>query len=172
MVLREELLNRARNDQAARHAHSTGETSWSIVEQFDRVNLAFLAPHLTSTQSLSYGDPARLWPLADPDGINELRAMLDMHPLTEEEIANAWTASEPAEHGRHLTAQPRASASDRRSRLGGTAGDNHPRLPKEPRMGKHDEPTTPNDPSKDGASSKPNPTIPKAPDPGKHEKKK
>jgi len=38
-------------------------------------------------------------------------------------------------------------------------------------VGKHDEPQTPNDPSKDGASPHPNPTIPKAPDPGKHEQK-
>jgi hypothetical protein len=38
-------------------------------------------------------------------------------------------------------------------------------------VGKHDEPQTPNDPSKDGASPNPNPTIPKAPDPGKHEQK-
>ncbi len=38
-------------------------------------------------------------------------------------------------------------------------------------VGNDDEPQTPNDPSKDGASPHPNPTIPKAPEPGKHEQK-
>jgi hypothetical protein len=46
-VLREELLTRARNDRAARHAHSAGETPWSVVEQVDIDNLAFLTRRLS-----------------------------------------------------------------------------------------------------------------------------
>jgi hypothetical protein len=46
-VLREELLTRARNDRAARHAHSAGETPWSVIEQVDIDNLAFLTRRLS-----------------------------------------------------------------------------------------------------------------------------
>jgi hypothetical protein len=47
VLLREELLTRARNDQAARDAHCAGATPWSTVEQIDTDNLAFLTTHLT-----------------------------------------------------------------------------------------------------------------------------
>jgi hypothetical protein len=55
--------------------------------------------------TVTYGDPVRLWPLAQPEEVNELRAMLNMHPLSEEEIANAWTADELTQYGRPLTEQ-------------------------------------------------------------------
>lgn len=53
--------------------------------------------HATVTYS-GGGEKARLWPLADPEGVNELRAMLNMAPLSGEEITNAWTVEELAPH--------------------------------------------------------------------------
>jgi hypothetical protein len=47
--------------------------------------------------TVSYGDPARLWWLVEPEEVNELRAMLNMSPLSGEEIANAWTFEELAQ---------------------------------------------------------------------------
>jgi hypothetical protein len=169
-MLREELLTRARNDRAARHAHAGGGTPWSAVEQVDRDNVAFLTPHLARVGWLgsdlvgklgahacwllvlhapaeqqqmwlplmrtavldgwaderdlaylqdrcdvnagrpqvhgteTYGDPGRLWPLAQPDEVNELRAMLNMRPLSEDELANAWTVDELSQQ--HHLAHP------------------------------------------------------------------
>ena len=53
--------------------------------------------HATVTYS-GGGEKARLWPLADPEGVNDLRAMLNMAPLSGEEIVNAWTVEELAPH--------------------------------------------------------------------------
>ncbi|HEY4003645.1 MAG TPA: DUF6624 domain-containing protein [Pseudonocardia sp.] len=167
VMLREELLTRARNDRASRHAQAAGETPRGAVEQVDTDNLAFLTPHLSrhgwlgadlvgkdgahacwllvfhapaeqqqawlplmqtavldgwaDERDLAYlqdlvdmqtgrpqthatvtysgdGENARLWPLADPEGVNDLRAMLNMAPLSGEEITNAWTVEELAHH--------------------------------------------------------------------------
>jgi hypothetical protein len=53
--------------------------------------------------TVTYGEKARLWPLAQPEQVNELRLMLNMRPLSEDELANAWTADElsPQHHRAH-----------------------------------------------------------------------
>lgn len=53
--------------------------------------------------TVTYGEKARLWPLAQPEQVNELRVMLNMRPLSEDELANAWTADElsPQHHRAH-----------------------------------------------------------------------
>jgi hypothetical protein len=47
MVLREELLTRARNDRAARHGHALGAAPRSAVEQVEAENMAFLTRQLS-----------------------------------------------------------------------------------------------------------------------------
>src|SRR5882757_6001952 len=42
---------------------------------------------------------SRLWPLEDPDGVNDRRAVLGMQPLDQAEIALAWTERELRELG-------------------------------------------------------------------------
>jgi hypothetical protein len=49
-------------------------------------------PHGTVT----YGDPPRLWPLAEPERLGELRARLHLPPLSAKDIAAAWTFDELA----------------------------------------------------------------------------
>jgi hypothetical protein len=46
--------------------------------------------------TVTYGDTARLWPLAEPDTLPELRAMLHLPPLSDQDIAAAWTFAELA----------------------------------------------------------------------------
>ena len=46
--------------------------------------------------TVTYGDPARLWPLAEPEKVPELCEMVQLPPLSDAEIANAWTFEELA----------------------------------------------------------------------------
>jgi len=52
------------------------------------------------TQSLGFGrGVVRLWPVADPAGLNARRVRLDLAPITPEQLANAWTVEQLAQHG-------------------------------------------------------------------------
>jgi hypothetical protein len=69
----------------------------------DEQDLAFLddrvareAGHPQVHGTVTYGDPARLWPLAEPDKLGELRVMFHLPPLSDRDIAAAWTLRELA----------------------------------------------------------------------------
>ncbi|MDQ3153925.1 MAG: hypothetical protein M3R63_20160, partial [Actinomycetota bacterium] len=70
----------------------------------DRVSMHHDRPQSHGTQRLGYSEGhARLWPVTDPGTLNTRRAALDLPPLADAAIADAWTPAELAEHGRHLT---------------------------------------------------------------------
>jgi hypothetical protein len=69
----------------------------------DERDLAFLddrvareAGHPKVHGTVTYGDPARLRPLAEPDKLPELRVMFHLPPLSDRDIAAAWTFAELA----------------------------------------------------------------------------
>ncbi len=69
----------------------------------DEADLAFLDDRVAKEAgraqihgTVTYGDPARLWPLAEPEKVPELREMFQLPPLANHEIANAWTFAELA----------------------------------------------------------------------------
>lgn len=75
-------------------------------------NLAYLRDHVTmhhdrhqthGTQHTAYGDGRiRLWPVTDPDTLNQRRDALELPPVDTATIADAWTPAELAQHGHHL----------------------------------------------------------------------
>lgn len=68
----------------------------------DRVNMHAGRPQTHGTQWLGFGEVLRLWPVVDPEGLNERRLALELRPLTDEQVAGVWTAEELAAHGQQL----------------------------------------------------------------------
>jgi hypothetical protein len=68
------------------------DTDLAILD--DRVAREAGRPQLHGT--VTYGDPPRLWPLAEPEQLGELRAMFHLPPLSEQDLAGAWTFAELA----------------------------------------------------------------------------
>jgi hypothetical protein len=66
------------------------ETDLVFLEDRAAVHAGQPQIHGTAT----HGDPARLWPLADPEQVNALRKIFQLSSLPDEEITNAWTFAE------------------------------------------------------------------------------
>lgn len=65
----------------------------------DRVATHEDRPQHFGTQYVGHGGgPARLWPVSDPNGVNERRARLGLPPVPAEDLDTMWTAEEIAEH--------------------------------------------------------------------------
>lgn len=70
----------------------------------DRVNMHHNRPQIHGTQHAGYGGGrVRLWPVTDPDTLNERRDTIGLPPVDAATIADAWTPAELAQHGHHLT---------------------------------------------------------------------
>lgn len=70
----------------------------------DRVNTHHDQPQVHGTQHTGYGGgPVRLWPVTDPDTLNQRREAIGLPPIDPATIAAAWTPTELAQHGHHLT---------------------------------------------------------------------
>ncbi len=69
----------------------------------DRVNMHHDRHQIHGTQHTAYGDGRiRLWPVTDPDTLNQRRDALGQPPVDAATIAEAWTPAELAQHGHHL----------------------------------------------------------------------
>lgn len=84
------LMERAVLDGLARPA--------DLVYLQDRVNMGLRRRQTHGSQSWGHSDTTvKLWPVTDPASLNARRGAVDLPPLDEDVIANAWTADELGE---------------------------------------------------------------------------
>lgn len=73
----------------------------------DRVDMHANRPQHHGTQHFgTHHSPMRLWPVTDPSGLNARRARLDLPPITDDVLADAWTSDTLAERNINLEPGP------------------------------------------------------------------